>query len=343
MKKRDQSWQDELDEMIGSELDEQTVDALVEFMTPEQTWPQLDELIYVSKHPTVWPALQRGDVPEKLEQKLSECLETLLPMLGTRGYGPVSNHVEKASRVYKAERKKYNVVIEKLEELNDKSARISLLKRFLDTDPAPLFSSRLRSRYPLLIQEAEESRSQAPRGGSLVPDPTVIQRLKAPRGGDAELTDLLDSYLQQHPSTPSTIEKALEAGSADQKLMGAALAVYKGEPQYGPLIVDAALELDDYSPYLAILGALVAPTTARNIFSQFLTEASLTDPDKPESKAFAGKSRTILALRSLLPKLDSPLSSVTEADIPENIDEESLDDVPGKIDALWDNYQQLLD
>ena len=79
-------------------------------------WPELELVLHVAEHDAVASRLKHGDVEESFEEALSQSLQAVLPLLGERFYGPSFKVAERARQRLGAERRKYELVVEHLEQ-----------------------------------------------------------------------------------------------------------------------------------------------------------------------------------------------------------------------------------
>lgn len=333
-----------VDRILEGSLDENAVDEIVDIVAGDETWPSVELVLYITTHSTVSEPMHDDELPTRLEEALSDAMEAILPMLGSRGYGPLYNHVRKAKRLLDREREKYEATARYLEAEDTSEAHADIIDRYLDTDPAPLFSSRLRIRFPSLFRTAEKRRSKRSRaGGAPIPiSETMRTQLTSLDETSADvLGDEIEHVLSNRPITPSTLKDTLQKTGTLGQLAAAAIALYKGDGQYGPIIMENVLKNPDTIVQLTVIGSLLSPEVARNVFSQYLAEASMTSPGEDGAEFYTENSRAILAARCALAYLNEELDKVTEGDVPGEDKYESLTDLPTRIDRWWKVFESL--
>lgn len=333
------------DEALESgELTEAAQKTLVRVLTPdahEQTWPDVEVVLHVAEHPVVRKKMGEERLPELLETALVEAFSAVLPLLGVRAFGPLHNFAETARRRLDAERRKYEMVAERLEDLEDEEA-VRLLRNYISTSPAPLFVARFRQQRPKLLEEAERQSTQGVDVDVLVADDLVTNALRDPETADADaLADAL-AELAGHPDvTPLTLRRALAGGTADHKLVAAAVAAHEGWADFAPPLLAQVLSGSADAAQIAVMAARLAPLMTRQVLSQFLAEAAWQNPEEPEAEITAERTHAILSARCVLPKIGSPLDAVGPDDLPENLDDD-LRPVPDLVDASWELWERLI-
>lgn len=328
---------------VGAEASRELIDVL----TPdvhEQTWPAVEVVLHVAEHPVIRAHMEDERLPEELETALVEAFSAVLPLLGVRAFGRLENFAGRTREALERERRKFEMVDARLDEMadEDREEAVALVQRYLGTEPAPLFVARLRRRRSGLVDEAESRREARADLKRLDADEELVEGLVSP--GEAEpdaLRAALEEALVRLADPARTLRRALAEGSEEQKLIAAALAALEDRTELAPRILEQVLAGSPYAPQMAVLAADLAPLMARNVFSQFLAEATWVGSDEPESEVTAERVHAILAARCVLPRAGSPLEEMTEKMLPASIDEERVRRVPAHIEATWSLWDDV--
>lgn len=338
-----------VDEALESgELTEDAQKSLIEVLTPdayEQTWPDVEVVLYVAEHPVVAERMQDERLPELLETALVEAFSAVLPLLGTRAFGPLANFAGHTRKRLDAERRKYELVAERLvghdEDGLDEDAAVRLLRNYLSTRPAPLFVAKLRQRHSALVEEAERQSNEGLDLAVLVEDAHLIEALRDPTSADAAELEASLAELAKNPDVSTvTLTRAFEGGDDNHKLVAAAVATFDARADFAPSILAQVISGHRDAAHLAVMAGHLAPLMARQVFSQFLAEAAWQNPEEPEAKITAERTHSILSARCVLPKIGSPLEPVDPESLPEGLDE-GLDTVPDTVQAAWAMWKKL--
>lgn len=326
------------------ELDEQTADVIVELLTPgaSDPWPDIEAVLHLTEHPAVASDLRMHAIPDRLETAIVEALDAVLPLLGIRPYGPTYKIAEIARRRIDAETRKFDIVVDKLEDVADAEAP-SLVARYLDTDPAPMFVNRIRRRYPDLVGTAKGKRPAAAEG-----DLDSVESLGAwvreTLGSDSmERRELSERTPVLGDHAEKTAAAGLASDNPDMQVGGAVLMARFGIQRLVATAVRRVFEGGEAAPLLAVLCGKVAPERVKNAFSQFIAEATWQNPEMPEAELTESRIRAILSARSVLPELGSPMEPLESEELPANVDDESLRAIPGLVETYWDAWDSLLD
>jgi hypothetical protein len=319
-------------------LDEETADELVELLTPgsSEPWPDLEAVLHLAEHPAVADGLKKHAIPDRLEQAIGEALEAVFPLLGIRPYGPTFKLVDIARRRLDSESHKYDLVSEKLQEVDDQQ-RVAILSRYLDTDPAPMFVNRFRRLYPEIVPKADEARESG----------------EVARGRLDEIVDDVESRRQQGSSTLRAAYEAtggvdspadevaalgLASDDSDEQVIGAALMDRFDLDDLLAVAFRRVMEGADAAPLLAVITSKMRPERARNAYSTFIGEVSWQNPELPEAELTPDRARAILTARSVLPELGSPMERLSTEELEEHVEDPELLDVPETVAEAWETW-----
>ncbi len=335
-----------VDEALDAgQLTDEARAALIEVLTPDpmgQTWPDVEVVLYVAEHPVVADISSAERLPEDLEKALVEAFSAVLPLLGTRAFGPLTNFVERARKRLDAERRKYEMVADYVARQDDDAAATRLLRNYLSTRPAPLFVARLRQRFPRWLAEAERQRDAGVDLAALTADQALVEALKHPAQADPAQVAAKLAALGENPEISTvTLQRALSAGSETHKLVAAAVATAQERADFAPDLIALVVTGAAHAAQLAVMAGRLAPLMARQAFAHLLADAAWQNPEEPEAKITAERSHAILSARCLLPKIGSPLQLVDGAALPESVDDPELRAIPGVVEASWALWEAL--
>ncbi len=323
-------------------LDEETVDELVDILTPgaAHPWPEIRVVIHAAQHPVVAPRLKRHEVPDRLEHAIGQALEAVLPMLGIHPYGPTYKLVDIAERELQKERRKHEAVVERLEAETDAESALAIVNRYLGTDPAPMFVNRLRRRHPDWVERAGDPET-ARLSDQLEETEVLLDLLR----NNTTSTEDVREHLRAHfaalepPPVGSWIE-ALDSERADDQLLAAALAGWFDDDEIIPTAIRRVLDGVEVAPHLAVIAGHVAPEHALSAFSQFVAEVSWQNPELPEAELTEDRVRAILSARSVLSHLDGGMEELSEDELPSTVPD-SLRQLPAFVGRYWRLWDEL--
>jgi hypothetical protein len=332
----------------GRDLDESMVDSLVDALEPGDgdQWTELEKVLEVAEHPALADDLRRHELPARLEAALAEALDAVLPMLGVRSYGPTYKLADIARRELRREQRKRDAVVDKLESMGDtadeQKRAAKIMGRYVDSEPAPMFMNEMRTLHPALVEQAQDGFDELePLRRALERRDQLREALETP--ADVEPVGLRDAVvdLEERLDLDSRqLGLALESDEPIIARLAAAITLVQDDPK---LVSRAAHAVDRgplAAPTLAVVTGLVAPRTARMVFSQFVAEATWQNPELPDAELTDAKIRSILSARCVLPHVGSPMEPMRQQDLPGSVPP-GLQDLPERIETLWRVWQQI--
>lgn len=335
---------EQIDALLESgDLDEQTSERLVEMLTPgaSDPWPDIESVLHLAEHPAIADDLRMHRVPDELEDAIGEALEAVLPLLGIRPYGPTFKIAESARRQLEAETKKYDMVVAKLQEVGEAEREV-FVARYLDTEPAPMFTNRLERLFPQLVERVRadaDGRFDDRLAGLEALGGRILQ---AYQSTEPDLVELLESLEGFDERVDLVAGEALASENRETRLGGAALMCVHDLRDLLPAAFRRVFEGEKPALWLAVLAAKTSPERARSAFSTFVAEATLQNPDLPEAELTEQRIRALLSTRSLLPKVGSPMEEMTVEEVPELVEDDELREIPRRADEIWNFVDCLL-
>lgn len=314
--------------------------------------PNIDLLLYIAEHPILMGLEQNNRLPEEMETVLVHAFHSVMRQLGLRPYGPLASLKARTRARLDAERRKYNLMAKYVERsaANERAA-LRLLRNYLETDPAPIFVSALRARWPEWVDQAEEARERGEGLEVLQSSPELIAALERPADAlaarvAAELARIAGELveLEVRPAAVDLIlRRALKSGAPEAKLVAAALATHGGRTDLIRDILGVFLSGAPRAPHFAVMAARLAPLLTRNTFAQYLVDIAGQNPEEPEAQMTAERTHTILSARSVLPLIGSPLPAVDPASFPDTEEFAELRRIPGMVRAMWTLWEEIDD
>lgn len=312
--------------------------------------PNIDLLLYIAEHPLLARLERDNRLPEELETLLVQAFFSAMPHLGIRAYGPLISLRVRARARLDAERRKYQLLAEYVERASAKpAAALRLLRNYLETDPAPIFISAVRTRWPAWLSQAEDARARGEGLDILLSSAALIDALGAPQGAAParvaeELARLMAALLEvvgQPEAADLLLRRALKSGAPQAKLVAAALATFGGRTDLVQDILGVFLSGAPQAPQFAVMAARLAPLMARNTFAQYLVDIAGQNPEEPEAKITAARTHTILSARSVLPLIGSPLAEMSAEELPDTEEFAQLRQIPATVAATWKMWQAV--
>lgn len=312
--------------------------------------PKIDLLLYVAEHPLLVRLERENRLPESLETVLVEAFFSVMPQLGIRAYGPLASLRARSRARLDAERRKYKLVAKYVEKVSaDAQAARRLLRNYLETEPAPIFISALRTRWPEWVGEAEDARERGEGLDILVESPRLVAALAEPSTASSEqVAEALAERMRAMSDMaggPAALDlllrRALKSGSPQAKLVAAALATYGARTDLVRDILGVFLSGAPNAPQFAVMAARLGPLMARNTFAQFLVDIASQNPEEPEAKITAERTHTILSARSVLPLIGSPLADVNAEEFPDTEEFAQLRRIPSIVMATWNMWEGM--
>lgn len=341
-------------------LDAPTVEALLEVLTPGDSspWPDLRVVLHVAEHAAVRDDLRMHEVPDRLEMAICEALEANLPLLGIRPYGPTYKLAELARTRLDQERRKYEMIVERLDDLEQAAAE-AMIGRYLETEPAPMYVNRMRQLHGELFGASEEGlmpTSLREAFGEALVDEALLGGLEGNDGLDdggqpeeraERLREALDRLVEAVEGANDSIGEArlgeaLAAGEAvEQRLAGALMARMQAR-ELVPAAIRRIVQGSPAAPQLAVFAGLTAPERTQSVLSQFLAEVTWQNPELPDAELTDQRVRAILAARAALPMLDSPMPPLNYDELPEALEDPVLARWPERIEGFWALWRCVL-
>lgn len=312
--------------------------------------PNIDLLLYIAEHPMLVRLERDNRLPEALETTLVEAFFSAMPQLGLRAYGPLASLKARTRARLDAERRKYELTAKYVAKCVEKEdAALQLLRNYLETDPAPIFVSAMRTRWSDWVARAEDARDRGEGLEILQESPALIAALQAPGDASAamvaeelaKLTAKLSEAVAGTGASDLILRRALRVGEPQAKLVAAAMATFGGRVDLVREILGVFLSGASHAPHYAVMAARLAPLTTRNTFAQYLVDIASQNPEEPEAKITAERTHTILSARSVLPLIGSPLPAVDVAQFPDTDEYALLRSIPPTVEAMWKMWDEI--
>jgi hypothetical protein len=322
---------------------EERVDQLVDVMQPRESepWPDLQVVFHLAEHPAIAEPLKKHALPARLEAAIGHSLEANLPLLGIHPYGPTYKLVQLARQEFDKERRKFDLVTSRLEDLGDDEAA-AMVARYLGTDPAPVFETRLEGRHSDIVQRAR-ARGDVDDRDALQIDGEVADALERPiHDPDSAVERLIQYFRHADPPDEAILAKALADGSPREHRVAVGWMAWRGLDSLVSAALGVSVAGSEAAPLCTVLAALTDPERARNTLSLFLTEVTLQNPEEQQETLTPERVRAILSMRYVLPHLDSPIEPLPPEDLPE-LPDPSLREIPHQVEQLLDVWRRVLD
>lgn len=312
--------------------------------------PNIDLLLYIAEHPLLARLERDNRLPEALETLLVQAFFSAMPQLGIRAYGPLISLRVRARARLDAERRKYQLLAKYVERASAApEAALRLLRNYLETDPAPMFVSALRTRWPEWLGQAEDARERGEGLDILLSSASLIDALDQPQGAAPahvaqELARLRAGLLErvgQPEAADLLLRRALKTGTPQAQLVAAALATFAGRTDLIQDILAIFLSGAPRAAQFAVMSARLAPLMARNTFAQYLVDIAGQNPEEPEAKITAARTHTILSARSVLPLIGSPLHEMSAEGFPDTEEFAQLRGIPETVAAAWKLWEDV--
>ena len=276
----------------------------------------IDGVLYLAEHPVVRQAVEDRDIPDEFADALTRAIGTVSAMLGEWTGAPFEAQVDRLRRRFKREQEKYELVAQKIDELDaDQGAQI--LGRYLDTSPAPVFSERMANRFGDLYERSQSESEDA--RNRLADDERLVELLRFETPIDDDGADELDRRLQsvadELRDVPGTIDRALVKSTGDNTLVAAALAVSLGlEDQAHTMMMDVA-RATPQSPQFAAFAARLSPSLTRHVLGRFLVDVlNDSEPTADGDIDEDALRRAIVAARTVLPYIGGDVDEIDQVD-----------------------------
>jgi hypothetical protein len=318
--------------MSGAESDA-SIGALLAPSAADAVRPGVEALLALDERVGLSEDLRSGTCDSELVGALEESLRAVLPLLGLQPLGPPFLLLRRARQRYEAEARKARMVRRRLDALDAPAPRRHLLERYLSTGPAPLFVTELERRFAAELSTAR----RALEAGRFTPDELathagLLAWLREPGEHPAELQRALEPMR----SEPELRALEYRAADHDERLLLAALAFVHGQTRMTGVLLEATVgaRIARDAPQIAALAAALGPAVARSALSSFLFDMTWGNPEEPDAELTPERARAIVAARSLLPRLDSPLDDIDRDEISSDFDGEDLGELAERVRRL---------
>jgi hypothetical protein len=337
-----------VDQLLASSgLSEAATSELIAILTPDESgesvWPELELILHIAEHDVVATPLRRQEISEEFEEAMVQALQAVTPLLGERFYGPAFKVAQRARQRLGAERRKYELVSEKLDEGMSREGAVRMLRNYVETGPAPMFVSRLRQRFGQLLAAAERATVDSEALEALVADEELVEALMEMSAGDVELVrEGLAELSERVDVREVLLMAAIDSGTDAQRAVAVALAGYLEMRDLAPSILGLASQGRWPTALYSAVGGHLEPLMARNVFAQLLADASWNNPEEPDQELTENRGAAIVTARCTLPFVGSPLDEVDEMRLSDEMATERLEELPAQVKAQWAAWEELL-
>lgn len=306
-----------IDEIVDrGVLDEDATRRLCEILSPDGNGspPDIPVFFYLVDRPLVADALHSGTAPEPLNEAVAHAMRALMPMVGGAIGAPMPAQIKRLRRRYRSEEKKYTMVRERLAD-KTREGREKIFAAYLDTSPAPIFAESMGAEFPDLRRAGEMLRRT--RKDLLSSDERLLELLEFQRDFDEETTRelhrRLTNIIEELDDPERVVRTVLSDPKASEHLVAGALAARLSIIDMANPLVALVVTGSPHAPQFAAFAGLLEPTLTRQGLSKFIVDALLDEtPDKERLIDEKDLRRAVVAARTVLPRIGSPVEDVEE-------------------------------
>lgn len=310
---------DEIDRILeGEQLDEEVADELCELLSPGGNGVGFDvrAVLHLCEHPVVASAAEDQELPPDLREAIAEAVGAVSAMLGEWSGAPLAVQAGRLRRRFDKERKKYEMVRDRLQQEGLEEGS-SILRRYIDTSPAPMFSEQLAADFDDMYQKARDDHGSG--RAKLVADERLTELLRFDESTDDqsdefdELVERLRDVAADIGDLEGVVDRALVEGDVQAQLVAGAIAVDRGWNDQAHGMLMRVVRGRRHAPQMAAFSAWMAPSVARHVLGRFLVD--ILNDGTPTEDLDADQEdvrRAIVAARTVLPLIGSPLDEIDQ-------------------------------
>lgn len=332
-------WQEDIDALLEGGLGEATIVGLLHVVVPGEahdTWPSVELLLYLAEHDELAPVLRAEEADQRLVEALDQAFTAVAPRLGVRLLGPTWKRAEVARRRLDAEERKYLLVSERIEEMEQARAQRTATAYFR-TMPAPIFTEAFEARFPELSATAMETIRE---GRDLKPLTENEALIAALREVDEGAVDEMVSGLRElaeRDDFEQIMQFGVMSGGDDEVLVAGAMAVWLGRTEFVARFLHRVALGEAVAPYMAVMAGILSPQVTLHTLGQVLVDAALANPEEPGNQMTSQRAAALVSARCVLPMVGSPLKNMDEGDFPEDI--QAISEL---VQRAWDAWHEAL-
>lgn len=279
---------------------------------PAKALEEIELLAFALNHERLHTLHQQNKLPQALSDFLEVELVRALPLVGKRPIGTTFQMAQELVRHVDAERRKLELVSARAAAASEEQAH-QMLTTYLGLGLGPLYAAQLRARLPERFARAQEAFERAEHLEPLRAQVAVVQALCEAQPSAQALGAALDVASDAlKASFLHKLRLGLISAQAQDVIISAALALWWGESELVPLILERLTLEADYTGPLTIIAAQLDPLVTQHYLSLFIAEMSWGNPEEPERELTPARIRLLLIARDLLPKLGHGLAPLDE-------------------------------
>lgn len=293
------------------------IEALLTCLQPSATAPskaleEIELLAFALNHERLRSPHQQNQLPQALRDFLEVELVRALPLVGKRPIGTTFQMAQELVRHVAAERRKLELVSARAAAATEEQAH-QMLTTYLGLGLGPLYVAQLRERLPERFERAEEAFKRSEHLEPLRAHSAIALALCEAQPSAQALGQALEAASVELKATfLHKLRLGLISAQAKDIVISAALALWWGESELAPLILERLTYDADYTGPLTIIAALLDPLVTQHYLSLFIAEMSWGNPEEPELELTPARIRLLLIARDLLPKLGHGLAPLNE-------------------------------
>ncbi len=314
-------WQEDVEKLFEGGLSEATIVGLLHLLVPgtvHDTWPSLELVLYVAEHEVLAPQLRKEAVDIRLVEALDKAFTAVSPRLGIRLLGPTWKRAEVARIRLDSEKRKYNLIAERVAEMEPADAQRTATAYFR-TGPAPIFEEAFATRFPELSANARETIMDGSDLEPLVENRALIEALR--EVGDDAVGVMVEGLtkLANRPDFEQLMAFGSRSDDDEKVLVAAAIATWLGRTEYVAPFLHRVAMGEAIAPFVAVMAGILSPHVTLHTLGQILVDAALANPEEPGQQMTPERAAALVSARCVLPLVGSPLKSMDDGDFPEDI------------------------
>ena len=315
--------------------------AYVAMSAPHPSIEEAQLLVTALAHPTLDAHIQANTLPGPLAQGLGGLLHTLMAQLGLRPVGHLAKLSNEALRAFGAKRRTFETIARHAHGAKPARQR-DVLAAYLSTKPGPLFARAMSVEFeqvwPLVLEDARSARhlevfrAHAP----------LADLLRTPQVDAGALSARMVAAAQaiEDQGHRERVALALRSEDLDARLVASACAAFWRRIEHASQLLEGVIAAAPDALVLAVLAARMDPAMARQVFSLFLVDLSLGNPEEPEYQMTPARTRALVATRWLLPHVGSPIED-EQIEVMRQSPHEVVQQALLHVESLWEAWGSL--
>jgi hypothetical protein len=217
-----------------------------------------------------------------------------------------------------------------------------VLTAYLSTSPGPLFVRLMRAKFETIWEHVMEDVQGERHMEVFRAHKGIAQQLRKPSANATALgQQMVEATADiKRQGQYERVVLALQSPNLDDRLVGAACVAFWRRIEHTSRLLEGVIAAAPDALPLAVLAARMDPAMARQVFSLFLMDLSLGNPEEPEYQMTEARTRALVATRWLLPRIGSPIQD-EQIEVMRQSEHEVVQEALNHVESLWEAWADV--